>query len=93
MYHTIFNPATATGGGPEPVHVMTLHSRQKVHMAVITTARTIRFAKTKDVLEHGNNGGTPISDTTGAIEVELFGDVWMHGVSGNAGSTIVDIEI
>ena len=87
MEHTIFNPPAA-----EPVHVNTFPVKTKVHMVVATAARTIRFARLKDTLEHGDLGGTQITDTTGAVELEIQGDLWMHGISTNAGTTKVDVE-
>ena len=87
MEHTIFNPPSF-----EPIHINTFPTRTKVHIVVLTASRTIRFARIKDTLEHGDFGGTQITDTTGAVELEVRGDMWMHGISSNAGTTKVDVE-
>lgn len=87
MLTTIFNPPAY-----EPVHVLSLAEKQKLHITVVTAANTVRIAKTKGLLELGNNGGQQLTAALGPIEIEWQGDVWAHGVSGNATPTAIDVE-
>jgi len=76
------NPAVKQGSFP---------FKRKIHITVITAARTIFIDKNRTHLETGG-GGLPITDTVGPVELEWYDDLWVLGAAGNAVSTQVDFD-
>ena len=79
-----------------PQHHGYLYPRRKLHATVLTAARTIRLARDRSILDNEsatNPGGLVITDLTGTVELEWEGDLWVHGITANAGTTFVELDI
>jgi hypothetical protein len=54
------------------------------------------LARDRSILDNEsatNPGGLVITDVTGTVELEWEGDLWMHGITANAGTTFVELDI
>jgi hypothetical protein len=87
MTVTILNPPLA------PQKHASIYPRRKLHLTVLTAARTIRLSHNRVDLEPGSVGGLPITDVTGTVEMEWEGDLWINGIAGNAGVSRVELDI
>jgi hypothetical protein len=75
-----------------------IYPRRKIHATVLTPSRTVRLARDRSVLDNEstanpNPGGLTINDTTGTVELEWEGDLWIHGVLANAGTTFLELDV
>jgi hypothetical protein len=90
MTITIFNPVQTPSAVPMWVGKFPVAS--KIHLQVLTSDNTIRLAKYRDTLEHGDLGGQRVSYLDGDMEIEWQGDLWIHGISTNTGPSVIELE-
>lgn len=91
VQRTITNP-------PNPaIKVGNILPGAKIHIQVITTGVTVRFAPRQDTLNtptpFGGQQGIQFASTDGVVEIVWTEpEIWASGIAGNASQPVIDIS-